>query len=93
VSFATITLCVASHQVFIVDFVMTQSGNFWIHLRILRNLLFMLASLPRFSYFLFFVLSVLLLSLAFSHGLVLALLFLPTFLKLRCCIHNHHRPQ
>jgi hypothetical protein len=34
VSFAAITLCVASQQVFIVvvvHFVMTQSGNFWIH--------------------------------------------------------------
>jgi hypothetical protein len=33
VQFATITLCVASQQVFIVvgDFIMTQSGNFWIH--------------------------------------------------------------
>jgi hypothetical protein len=34
VSFAAITLCVASQQVFIVisvNFVMTQSGNFWIH--------------------------------------------------------------
>jgi hypothetical protein len=32
VSFAAITLCVASQQVFIfvVYFVMTQSGNFWI---------------------------------------------------------------
>jgi len=37
VSFAAITLCVASQRVFIVVsvyFVMTQSGNFWIHLRI-----------------------------------------------------------
>jgi hypothetical protein len=38
VSFATITLCVASQRVFVVVvvvvvvyFVMTQSGNFWIH--------------------------------------------------------------
>jgi len=34
VSFATVTLCVASQRVFIVTavyFVMTQSGNFWIH--------------------------------------------------------------
>jgi len=34
VSFAAITLCVASRPVFIVAvvyFVMTQSGNFWIH--------------------------------------------------------------
>jgi hypothetical protein len=36
VSFAAITLCVASQRVFIVVivvvyFVMTQSGNFWIH--------------------------------------------------------------
>jgi hypothetical protein len=32
VSFATITLCVASEQVFIVVyFVMTQSRNFWIY--------------------------------------------------------------
>jgi hypothetical protein len=35
VSFAAITLCVASQRVFIVIyFVMTQSGNFWIHPRI-----------------------------------------------------------
>jgi len=36
VNFAAITLCVASERVFIVvaDFVMTQSGNFWIHPRI-----------------------------------------------------------
>jgi hypothetical protein len=39
VSFDVITLCVASQQAFVVvvvvvvDFVMTQSGNFWIHLR------------------------------------------------------------
>jgi hypothetical protein len=35
VSFAAITLCVASQGVFIVVvyFVMTQSGNFWIHPR------------------------------------------------------------
>jgi hypothetical protein len=34
VSFATITLCVASKHVFVVVyFVMTQSGNFWIHPR------------------------------------------------------------
>jgi hypothetical protein len=35
VSFTAITLCFASQRVFIVDvvyFVMTQSGNFWIHL-------------------------------------------------------------
>jgi hypothetical protein len=33
VSFAAITLCVGSQRVFIVViyFVMTQSGNFWIH--------------------------------------------------------------
>jgi hypothetical protein len=34
VSFAAITLCVASQRMFIVIvvyFVMTQSGNFWIH--------------------------------------------------------------
>jgi hypothetical protein len=34
VSFAAVTLCVASQRVFIVAvvyFVMTQSGNFWIH--------------------------------------------------------------
>jgi hypothetical protein len=38
VSFAAITLCVASERVFIfvsVYFAMTQSGNFWIHPRIL----------------------------------------------------------
>jgi hypothetical protein len=37
VSFATITLCVASQRVFIIIVVcvfMTQSGNFWIHHRI-----------------------------------------------------------
>jgi hypothetical protein len=34
VSFAAIALCVASQRVFVVVyFVMTQSGNFWIHLR------------------------------------------------------------
>jgi hypothetical protein len=36
VSFANMTLCVASQRVFIfvsVYFLMTQSGNFWIHLR------------------------------------------------------------
>jgi hypothetical protein len=36
-AFAAITLCVASQRVFIVAsvyFVMTQSGNFWIHPRI-----------------------------------------------------------
>jgi hypothetical protein len=33
VSFAAITLCIASQRVFIVYFVMTQSGNFWIHSR------------------------------------------------------------
>jgi len=40
VSFAAITLCVASQRVFIVDdvyFVMTQSGNFWIHPRMLGS--------------------------------------------------------
>jgi hypothetical protein len=39
VSFAAITLCVASQRVFIVVvyFVMTQSGNFWIHPRIFLN--------------------------------------------------------
>jgi hypothetical protein len=35
VSFAAITVYLASQRVFIVvvDFVMTQSGNFWIHPR------------------------------------------------------------
>jgi hypothetical protein len=35
VSFAAIILCVASQRVFasVVYFVMTQSGNFWIHPR------------------------------------------------------------
>jgi hypothetical protein len=34
VSFAAITLCVASQRVFtVVYFVMTESGNFWIHPR------------------------------------------------------------
>jgi hypothetical protein len=40
VSFAAITLCVASQQVFIVVslcFITTQSGNFWIHPRILHD--------------------------------------------------------
>jgi hypothetical protein len=40
VSFIAITLCVASQRVFIVVsvyFVMTQSGNFWIHSRIRRE--------------------------------------------------------
>jgi len=35
-SFAAITLCVASQRVFVVVsvyFIMTQSGNFWIHTR------------------------------------------------------------
>jgi hypothetical protein len=37
VSFAAITICVASQRVFIVVyFVMTQSGNFWIHPRTYR---------------------------------------------------------
>jgi hypothetical protein len=39
VSFAVITLCVASQRVFIVVivyFVMTQSGNFWLHHRIIQ---------------------------------------------------------
>jgi hypothetical protein len=38
VSFAAITFCIASQRVFIfvvVYFVMTQSGNFWIHPRML----------------------------------------------------------
>jgi hypothetical protein len=60
VSFAAITLCVASQRVFvfvIVYFVMTQSGNFWIHHRILRNTLYgsysssILASLPSLTLF------------------------------------------
>jgi hypothetical protein len=38
VSFAAITLCVASQRVFVVIyFVMTQSGNFWIYPRIFRT--------------------------------------------------------
>jgi hypothetical protein len=40
VSFAAITLCVASERVFIVDviyFVMTKFGNFWIHPHILER--------------------------------------------------------
>jgi hypothetical protein len=39
VSFAIITLCVASQRVFTVAvyFGMTQSGNFWIHLHIMRD--------------------------------------------------------
>jgi hypothetical protein len=42
VSFAAITLCVASERVriLVVYFVMTQSGNFWIHpprIRMLKN--------------------------------------------------------
>jgi hypothetical protein len=43
VSFAAITLCVASQRVFIivavVDFVMTQSGNFWIHPTLVTRIL------------------------------------------------------
>jgi membrane protein YqaA with SNARE-associated domain len=31
VSFVAITLCVASQRVFVVDFVMTLSGNVWIY--------------------------------------------------------------
>jgi hypothetical protein len=38
VNFAAITLCVASQRVFIVYFVMSQSGNFWIHLRIVTHI-------------------------------------------------------
>jgi hypothetical protein len=39
VSFAAITLCVVSQQVFIaaVCFVMTQSGNFWIYPRKIKS--------------------------------------------------------
>jgi hypothetical protein len=40
VTFVAIILCVASQRVFIVVvvyFVMTQSGNIWIHLRMLRD--------------------------------------------------------
>jgi hypothetical protein len=39
VSFAAITLCVASQRVFIivVYFVMTQSGKFWINPRTVRH--------------------------------------------------------
>jgi hypothetical protein len=33
VSFTAVTLCVASERVFVVYFVMTQSGNFWTHPR------------------------------------------------------------
>jgi hypothetical protein len=36
VSFAAITLYASSQQVFVVYFVMTQSGNFWIHSRMLN---------------------------------------------------------
>jgi hypothetical protein len=48
-SFAAITLCVACHRVFIVVvvvvvvyFVTTQSGNFWIHPRMLLLVYFAL---------------------------------------------------
>jgi hypothetical protein len=37
VSFAAITLCVASERVSVVYFVRTQSGNVWIHPRIILN--------------------------------------------------------
>jgi hypothetical protein len=42
VSFDAITLCVTSQRVFVVVvvvayFVMTQSGNFWIHLRMVEQ--------------------------------------------------------
>jgi len=41
VSFAPITLCVASQRVFVVVyFVMTKSGNFWIHPRMVCSLPF-----------------------------------------------------
>jgi hypothetical protein len=43
VNFAAITLYVASQRVFIVVvayFVMTQSGNFWVHLRTYRAKVF-----------------------------------------------------
>jgi hypothetical protein len=41
VSFAAITLCVTSQRVFIivVYFVMTQSGNFWIHSLTVRKVI------------------------------------------------------
>jgi hypothetical protein len=41
VSFAAMTLCVTSQQVFVIVviyFVMTQSGNFWIYLHIENKL-------------------------------------------------------
>jgi hypothetical protein len=39
-SFAAITLCVASQleSIVVIHFIMTQSGNFWIHLRIVNGL-------------------------------------------------------
>jgi hypothetical protein len=45
VSFAAIILCVASQRVLIV-IAKTQSGNFWIHLRILPSTLFSMPSIP-----------------------------------------------
>jgi hypothetical protein len=35
VSSAVITLCIASQRVFVVYFVMTESGNFWIYPRVI----------------------------------------------------------
>jgi hypothetical protein len=37
VSFVSVTLCIASQRDFVVHFVTTQSGNFWIHPRILPS--------------------------------------------------------
>jgi hypothetical protein len=51
VSFAAITLCIASQRVFIVVivyFVMTQSGNFWIHPR--SDIMVTVSSVPGHYY-------------------------------------------
>jgi hypothetical protein len=53
VSFAAITLCVASQRVFIVVVISlsTQSGNLWIHLRRLRNILYFCAYMKFLTYY------------------------------------------
>jgi hypothetical protein len=61
VSFAAIILCVASQQVFVVVsiyFVMTQSGNFWIHPRIFEFAHFFPLRVDIFSSILFSVVKV-----------------------------------
>jgi len=60
VSFAAIVLCVASLRVFIVVyFVMTQSGNFWIHPRIAEVAVKIFDTIILGFVFVFFLLSLL----------------------------------